>query len=869
MGLIVNARISVLIFALCSTASLLADDDGGTPISTDARAVLSKYCVDCHSGEEPDGALDLDVSTIKWRGPAVRESIAKWEHVHSMLSKQIMPPPDSEQPSADERHVLLNWLDRALIKNSPVGGTPLRRLSRREYANTIRDVFGLDKFQLPDSFPPDNKLHGFDNQGQALVIAVSHLEAFADTATLVADEFFAPPRPDLDAQEFVIPAKDLVISYSSACLIDGTMRLASSGTNIRRNATWPARFEAPANGRYTIEITASAFQPPADAPILQVSVYADGKASKDPLKAFKLDEEQPQTFQAFADLDRGDSIVMRYPNGPYNYEDKTAFTKLLKELFTAEPILAAAWDKVGNPARGGTGWERVVEAMEDPKLDATEYSPDSKAVTNLINTMLKKSVNSGETLVYRYFENGPAVGIHEVRISGPHKCYPDRDDLRIAEQCRRLMGDAFEKSDKQSLQKFFAGFLEDVLRRTVTQGEVDQYTKLVTTSHKATGDLNAALHLAVRTALISPEFVYRNVGPEQLTGFAMANRLSYFLTSGPPDQELRSVAASGKLHRSEILQREAKRILNSAFAQDFTTQWLGLESLDNLMPDARLIRKFTPEHRNTMRDEVVRTFAHVLDRNLPVRDFIAPDFLFTDALVGWEIYQLEQFKPPKKGSKSSFNKKMQQVSIPRDKRRGGLLSMPAVMMATANGVDTQPVLRGVWMLENILGSPSPEPPNAVPALTPDTTGASTPKARLAAHMQSQSCAVCHRDIDPLGFVLENYDPIGRWRDHYPLYSENKDGTSEQVDGAEVDATGVLPNGVPLNDVTDLKRWLASNPAPFARCLSERLLTYATGRTLNYRERSIVADRVKQQADNDYRFRDLLLSLIDSEVFRSR
>ena len=211
---------------------------------------------------------------------------------------------------------------------------------------------------------------------------------------------------------------------------------------------------------------------------------------------------------------------------------------------------------------------------------------------------------------------------------------------------------------------------------------------------------------------------------------------------------------------------------------------------------------------------------------------------------------------------------MQQVSIARDAKRGGLLSMPAVLMATANGVDTQPILRGVWVLENILGTPTPDPPNSVPALTPDTRGTKNPKERLTAHMASESCAACHKSIDPLGFVLENFDPIGRWREHYPRYLE-QNGKTTRTDGLEIDSTGMLPDGHELADIQDLKRWLKQNPEPFVRCISEKLLTYATGRQMSYRERKIIADIVHSQAENEYRFRDLLLRLVQSDIFRTK
>jgi hypothetical protein len=311
------------------------------------------------------------------------------------------------------------------------------------------------------------------------------------------------------------------------------------------------------------------------------------------------------------------------------------------------------------------------------------------------------------------------------------------------------------------------------------------------------------------------------------------------------------------------LLRDSKR-----FGEDFTDQWLGLAAIDRLMPDTRLIRKFTAAHRQGMKDEVTLTFREVLDNNRSVVELIAPDHVFTNQSVGWDIYGLPEFKPVKKGKGSSVKNGMQRVEVDRYGRIGGLLTMPAIMMATANGVDTQPVLRGVWLLENILGTPPLNPPKAVPALTPDTTGATSPKSRLAAHADEASCAACHREIDPLGFVLENFDPIGRWRDFYPRFVD-QNGKSKQIDGSPVDATGTLPGGTALSDVRDLKKWLAENPEPFARCLCEKLLTYATGRTLNYRERSVIAGVVTRQRDEDLKFADLVVELVDSDIFRMK
>ncbi len=866
-------------FASCLCLPI-TESQAGHPIPPFVVKFLNDNCTDCHNQSSPEADLNLELTRIDWSD---RGTIAIWESVHTMVSKEIMPPPDASLPAKKKRDGFLSWLDQTLIKQSPIGGTSLRRLSRREYEKTIRKVFALPNFTLPNSFPPDNKLHGFNNQGEALVVAASHLEAFSETAALVADEFFAPPREPVKATAFDIAGKDLVISYSSACFIDGAMRLGSSGTKIRRNATWPMRFAAPASGQYKVEITASFKGTPPEPPILDVSSMDLDTRNDKKGTTLEVPPGKPNTFQFDLDLQRGQTVVFRYSNGPYDYENKSTFPDFLKQLFLKDPGLAAAWTKIGQAPRGGSGWLRLKEAMDDPQLDVVQYANDDQHLAELVKRLAGKGVNTGETLVYKYFEEGPNIGIHNVRITGPLKIYPDSDDVRVERQRKKLLGQFEGKSDTASLQSFFKQFLSTLFRRPARESEIAAYVNLVRRelNLERSDSLNDRLHLAIRTALISPAFLYRSIGPGKLNDHELASRLAYFLTSGPPTARLQKVVAAGRISRQEVLVKEASRLINDEFAEDFTTQWLGLEKLDNLMPDARLIRNFSEGHRLAMRDEVKLTFQHILKNNLPVSEFIAPDFVFTDPLVGWEIYGIDQFKPPtktqgknnkqqRKKNASSFRKGMQQLEVPRDGRAGGLLSMPAIMMATANGVDTQPVLRGVWMLENILGSPPPDPPNAVPALTPDTAGAKSPRERLAAHMSSENCALCHREIDPLGFVLENYDPIGRWRDHYPKYLEDEEGgKSKRIDGLAVDATGTLPSGAELTDVTDLKRILSENPEPFARCISEKLLTYATGRQLNYRERAIVAGIVDQQSVNELRFKDLLLALIDSDIFRTK
>ena len=846
------------IFAICGVG-------GGEP---NGQALLESYCLDCHSESAGEGGFIMHLDSIEWSD---RKVATDWETAHQMIAKGIMPPPDADQPGDAERTKLMGWLDEALTKNLEVGGTPLRRLSRREYEATVARLIGLPNFQVPPGFPPDNRRHGFDNQGDSLVIAPPHLEAFAETAARIADQVFPPSTVPPEEATTSISADDLAISYSSACLIDGTMRLASSGANYKRHSTWPNRFEAPASGVYRIKVTASCSEPMAS-PVPRLRVESTAMTGTDANRHadFELCPE-PQTLTCEIGLDRGATFRLWYRDGPFDYDDRNNYSKFLKSLFLGEPKLAAAWESVGDPARGGSGWERVRQALRGP---LPERVTDEASIDDLVKRVAKNSVKTGETLVYKFFEEGPYIAIHDIQVSGPIEVYADKDQQSADRIRQRFLGPLAAKSDESNLRLFLDGFLTRAFRRKPDPSEIDRYSGLVLREAEKTGSFEQGLHLAVRTALLSPSFLYRSVGTGRLTDTELASRLAYFLTSGPPDEKLMTSAAAGRLGDPKVLRQQTRRLLrehDAILAKDFATGWLGLDSLDQLMPDTRLIRNFTAAHRSGMKEEVYDTFRYLLRENLPISEFIAPDFVITNEAVGWDMYQLEQFEPRKlkKLKRKGGVKGMQRVGVERGGRRGGLLSMPAVMAATANGVDTQPVLRGVWLLENIIGSPPPEPPKAVPALTPDTTGTSSPKERLAAHMAEESCASCHREIDPLGFVLENYDPIGRWRDHYPKDVDRGGERVERIDGSPIETSGTLPGGVDLQDVTDLKAWLADNPEPFANCFGEKLLIFATGRSLNYRERKIVHTIVRSQRKNDYRLVDLITALVDSQVFRTK
>lgn len=841
-----------------------------TPIPDVPLDIIYNYCIECHDELTAKGDLNLDVFDVDWSDAHAREH---WTEVYSRIDRGKMPPKEEPQPSTREREQLLTWLDQELTANNPIGGAPMRRLNRREIENSLTTIFPIPGFELPPGFPPDNTIHGFDTVSEALVISASHLEAYRDTATLIADYLFPQPKALPEKKKIGFDTGDFAISYSSASVIDGAMRLASTGA-LNRNGTWLSRFEAEESGTYQVTVELSSKNPPQGNPP-ELHLQANNLTAKNPsrsLATFTVQPGKPQIFTADVELYQGETLVFAYKNAPYNHGSKPEYTRFLQELFTKEQALAAAWIKLNEAAptdgvrggvpRGGTGWERLKKQIA-ANPNAT-VSPE--AIEELSKKAGSRNIDTGETIVYKFFEEGPNIGIHSSSIEGPFALIED-DAMREQAQAKKRFFDKYAKGKDFYLDAFFEAYLSKLFRRPATEDEVSQYVTIVQAEQEASYTLDEGLHLAIRTSLLSSNFLYKESGHStQLEPYELASRLSYFLTSHPPDFKLLAAASAGTLNQPEELLAQTKRFLKDSsrtFATDFTSLWLDTHLLDTIMPDPQLLRYYTDNYRRSLKEEVILNFLEILTKNESLDHFINPDFLYTNPTIGWELYELEQFSAVEKIEEKKRNQaKLKRIEIPHDTRYGGLLAMPAIMLATANGVDTQPIIRGVWMLENIIGRPPPEPPKSVPALSPDLAGATTLKERLAAHMADASCASCHEDIDPVGFVFENFDAVGRWRTEYPT-------AAKKAEPLPVDATGVLPEGTPLNDVTDLKKWLVTNPEHFANCLAEKLMLYGTGREMNYREKKQLEAIVEKNIENGNRFEDLLIALIQSEIFLSR
>ena len=850
-------RILSTILAIGTACSVAADS-----LPEARQAFLDNYCLDCHDVDTQKGEINLEVSKIDWSD---KGSLFLWERVLDALRAGEMPPKKKTQPSARERDVMVAWIDDELSRHTPLGGTLARRLNQTEYLATIKSLLGIKDFTLPLGFPADREHHGFDNLGEGLVLSPPLLESYGVTAALVADEIFPPvgkaPKPATHRAE---PA-DLVISYSSSKVVDGAMRLGMKCDPIQRSCTWPSRIEAEASGTYTFTVKLSTFRPVAGGQPMIAKIFARDVASTDGvshktlrlLKEVAVTSESPETFKFEADLYEGQTPVLHWANATLDSDraDKAELQKFFRIKGESNPKYLTAWHAMLNGAsrqgfRGGNGWERVKSQLA--RDDLPEIS--AKEQVALLKKIAGNPVLYAETVVFDVFENGPALEIHDVQIEGPHKIIEGPRDRERERRQQRFSGD-----DPQP-EKVIERFLTSAFRRPVDDETVQAYLGLHDRHLNAGHSRDEAMHLVIRNALISPRFLYRCLTDGPLDDYDLATRLAYFLTGSPPDSRMLAHAAAGRLTDSKVLRAEANRLLPAQPAApmivNFTGQWLDTRLLPEIMPDPRF--KFLPSDEQSAKSEVEYFFHEMLKENRPMTDFIDPDFTWTSGRVAKNVYEIPGKSDRKLAKKDrKLANKIHRVPLPRGGRYGGLLGNAAVMMATANGVDTQPVLRGVWVLENILGTAPPPPPKSVPALTPDTRGAKNPRELLAAHTKETSCAGCHRRIDPVGFVLENFDPVGRWREKWPRINQ------------PIDTASTLPDGTKIRDIIDFKAWLVKNIDQFSECLSDKLMTYATGRVPNYSERKELAMIVEKNHERENGFRDLMFALIASKTFRTK
>ena len=466
---------------------------------------------------------------------------------------------------------------------------------------------------------------------------------------------------------------------------------------------------------------------------------------------------------------------------------------------------------------------------------------------------------------------GPGLAVQWVEVEGP------LTDSWPPSSHKRLFGDLplaptpedknrFEvvsKNPAADVERILRDFTRRAFRRTVTDGDVRPFLARAKAKLAAGYSFEQALRVGLKSVLVSPEFLFLREKPGKLDDFALASRLSYFLWSSMPDEELLALADQKKLGTAETLRAQVERLLRdpkaAAFTRNFVGQWLSLRNIDATLPDPSLYPEFNDGLKESMLQEPFLYFDEVLKNDLSLARFVSSDFSMINAPLA-ALYGIPGLE----------GRNFRKVTLPPGSHRGGVLTMAGILKVTANGTTTSPILRGSWVLDRILGTPPPKPTVDVEAVEPDIRGATTIREQLAKHRSRPECASCHVKIDPPGFALESFDVIGGWRENYRSVGKGEAISGKRYKkGPAVDAGDVMPDGRRFKDIDEFKELLLKDKDQLARALAEKLLTYATGGAPAPVDRAEIDAVVRAVRPKDYGFRTLVHEVVQSRLFQEK
>ena len=802
-------------FASSATIALLSL--AGLPAFAETPETITQftqtYCIECHGADKQKGDFRLD--TLSWN---LTETVTRedWDLVHEYVADEDMPPKKAKaHPNAEERKAFLDALDNAFAeasKEAKPGGTPIRRLNRIEYLNTVRDLFGIRMIHLPLSFPEDSTHEEFDTMPAGMFLSPAVMEAYHEVATDIANRMVPFANPPQYASSHNV--NEIGGDAGRRWFGKNKDYLMFTGFNLSGwvGALWDSQFVAPASGVYKVRLLANA----------QANKGADGKPLRLSFYAFDPTEEQL----------------------PKRYRRERA--TLVAEV---------------NIPKGKPQWiecEVPIEAGETFHVYCANRLPEDRFPGGDLNrSQVNKLVNVAKK------EKAPTVELRHMEVQGP---------VKVAPRVLKFFGTYPPKLDRDQLESKLLPLASQAFRRPLTDAEKEKLIMAVLAHGKENENATYAWHYGIRRILCSPEFLYRETEDfKNLSSYALASRLSYFLWSTMPDKPLLQLAASGELSKPSVLAAQTRRMLADPRAQQFvkhfTGQWLGNRTVAAInVCDNRY--QWDENVRYGFVRSTEKFFEEVLNQNLPISTFIDSDFTYANSAMKavWGIKSGEQLAQVAARQRQSLvwpeptriNLNKPQKQVPGHVlHRGGILGLPGVLTVTGDGVESSPILRGVWVLENLFGQHPPPPPKDVPALDVDTSQATNVRETLKAHTEIETCAKCHRDIDPLGLALENYDAIGGWRTRYPGDKRN------------IDATATLPEGTELDGAQSIKAHLLKNRHIFTHCLLTKLLEYSAGRKLSVGDQRIVEEMVKAEPKEGYQFADLIVEAVKSEVFRAK
>ena len=784
-------------FAQPGNAAVSAGESGA---SAEIQAVLTRYCQACHNqrstvGRETGLAFDvLDVGGIA--GDAER-----WEHVVRRLRNGSMPPAGRRRPAADTYDRVATWIESRLdaaADANPDPGRPavLHRLNRAEYRNAVRDLLALD-VDVSSLLPPDTSSFGFDNIGDVLGLSPLLLESYLAAANRIS-------RFAVASDSGVAVTADV---YRVSTELTQRDRLDGLPFGTRGGTLVDHFF--PVDGEYEI----------------RVRLARNGASGNG-----------------------GDIVGL---NEPHHVE--IAVDGARAGLLTAGANVSAEdsdWDAA--PQEAGDANLRVrVPVQAGPRRLAVSFLRRPAAqVERVRRPFLRALLEHDRTHDLPY--------VSEVIVTGPYgpavpESTPSRDRIFT---CRPEAGAAAERA---CAEEILSAVAQRAFRRPVDSNDLGVLLPFYEAGRRE-GGFERGIEQALARLLVSPSFLFRmELDPVDAASgraypvedSALASRLSFFLWSSLPDEELLDLADRGELSDPDVLERQVRRMLADpradALADNFAGQWLYLRNVPAARPDFRRFPNVDDNLRHAFRRETELLFQSIVREDRSVLDLLAADYTFVNERLA-RHYDIPYV----------YGDRFRRVGTADHPMRGGLLGQGSMLTVQSLSTRTSPVKRGIWILENILGTTPPDPPPDVPELEASANDGRelTMREAMERHRANPTCAACHRLMDPLGLALENFDAVGRWRE-------------ADASGEPLDVSGELPDGTPFTGVAELKQALLANPEPFLRTLTEKLLTYALGRGLEYTDAPAVRRIVRDAASGEHRFSALVLGIVKSVPFRQR
>jgi mono/diheme cytochrome c family protein len=803
-------------WAVVGSMLLVVATVGASPLATDRsvddkhfddqfRPLFANHCVACHGGDKPKGKLRLDTLKADFADASARES---WTAVIERLKAGEMPPEGKSRPTEKDIQALTEWVSPRLAAadasaRAAQGRVVLRRLNRVEYENTVRDLLGIN-VNLKEQLPEDGSADGFDNAG-----AANHTSSFL--------------------MEKYLDAADKALSMAIAD------RPKPPTSTTKR---WSIKDGHPVKG------------------------------SDEDVYRF-LDDGEVVCF--CSSEWRSVGATQFWPNEGGNYRFRFATSAFQSK---GKPITFRV-TATGTQLTGKSGLVGYFDAPVDtPKVYEIERFMEPHTTIMLLPYGLVNSNTVHKVGAEKW--DGPGLSIKYIEVEGPlNPSWPPSSHRRLfgdmpQETFRTNYGDRAEVISDSPLvdaERVLRTFLRLAFRRGVTADDVAPYVAVVKAKLADGYPFEPAIRAALKGVLIAPDFLFLRERPGKLDDFALACRLSYFLWSTMPDDQLFTLAEQRELGKPEVLAQQVERMLSSpkasALTENFVGQWLGLREIDATEPSHLLYPEFDHLLKVSMIRETELFFEEVLRNDLSLTNFVASDFTMLNGrlarhygipgLEGWEF---------------------RKIPLPTGSHRGGVLTMASVLKVTANGTTTSPVIRGAWVLDRILGTPPPPPPDNVAAIDPDIRGARTIREQLAKHRSIESCGACHRKIDPPGFALESFDCIGGWRDNYRATGNGEtvivDGRRmSYLKGKKVDPADVTDDGDRFESIDELKQVLLRDKPKLSRALTAKLITYATGRAPQASDRDAVEAIVARIGTKDHGLRSLIHEIVQSELFRNK